>query len=93
VDLGLIKEIVISEDGKVDVNMVLTSKVCPMVSHLTEQVRRRIEGLKGIRAVEVMVLDEPWNWDQFECSRLILNEINHLVIAYPIIAPAITSLG
>jgi serine O-acetyltransferase len=65
VDLGLIKEIIISEDGKVDVNMVLTSKVCPVVSHLTEQVRRRIEGLQGIRAVEVRVLDEPWNWDQF----------------------------
>lgn len=65
VDLGLIKEIVISEDGNVGVNMVLTSKVCPVVSHLTEQVRRRIEGLQGIRAVEVRVLDEPWNWDQF----------------------------
>lgn len=48
-----------------DVNMVLTSKVCPVVRHLTEQVRRRIEALQGIRAVEVRVLDEPWNWDQF----------------------------
>ena len=65
VDLGLIKDITISEDGKVAVNMVLTSQVCPMVSHLTEQVRRRVEGLQGVREVEVKVLDEPWNWDQF----------------------------
>jgi serine O-acetyltransferase len=65
VNLGLIKEIVISEDGKVGVKMVLTTKVCPVVSHLTEQVRCRIEGLQGIRSVDVRVLDEPWNWDQF----------------------------
>jgi metal-sulfur cluster biosynthetic enzyme len=45
--------------------MVLTSQICPMVSHLTEQIRRRVEGLQGVREVEVKVLDEPWNWDQF----------------------------
>jgi serine O-acetyltransferase len=65
VDLGLIKDIVISDGGKVAVNMVLTSHICPLVSHLTEQVRRRVEGLHGIKEVEVKVLDEPWNWDQF----------------------------
>jgi len=65
VDLGLIKDITISDDGKVAVNMVLTSRVCPMVSHLTEQIHRRVEGLPGVRQVEVKVLDEPWNWDQF----------------------------
>jgi serine O-acetyltransferase len=65
VDLGLIKDIVISQDCKVEVNMVLTSQVCPLVSHLTEQIRRRVEVLPGIGEVEVKVLDEPWNWDQF----------------------------
>ncbi|MFZ2536693.1 metal-sulfur cluster assembly factor, partial [Methanothrix sp.] len=60
-----IKDITISDDGKVAVNMVLTSQICPMVSHLTEQIRRRVEGLQGVREVEVKVLDEPWNWDQF----------------------------
>ena len=45
--------------------MVLTSKACPIVSHLKEQVQRRIEGLQGVRHVKVNVLDEPWNWDHF----------------------------
>jgi metal-sulfur cluster biosynthetic enzyme len=36
-----------------------------MVSHLTQQVRRRVEGLPGIRQIEVKFLDEPWNWDHF----------------------------
>ncbi|HNX09819.1 MAG TPA: serine O-acetyltransferase [Methanothrix sp.] len=65
VDLGLIKDIIITEEGKVAVNMVLTSQICPVVSHLTEQVRRRVEGLQGVQEVEVKVLDESWNWDLF----------------------------
>ena len=65
VDLGLIKDIIIRGDDTVEVDMVLTTQACPMVSHLTEQVRRRVEGLHGIRQVEVKVLDEPWNWDHF----------------------------
>jgi len=65
VDLGLIKEIIILDDDKVEVDMVLTSQACPMASHLTEQVRRRVEGLHGVREVKVKVLDEPWNWDHF----------------------------
>ena len=65
VDLGLIKDIIIRDDDTVEVDLVLTSQVCPMASHLSEQVKRRVEGLHGIRQVEVKVLDEPWNWDHF----------------------------
>ena len=65
VDLGLIKDIIMLDDETVEVDMVLTSQVCPLVSHLTEQVRRRVEGLNGIRQVEVKVLDEPWDWNYF----------------------------
>jgi serine O-acetyltransferase len=64
VDLGLIKDIRVVDD-RVEVQMVLTSQACPLVDHLTEQVRRRVEGLPGIRSVDVKVLDEPWNWDRF----------------------------
>lgn len=65
VDLGLIKDIIILNDDTVEVDMVLTSQACPLVSHLTDQVRRRVEGLHGVGKVEVKVLDEPWNWDRF----------------------------
>jgi len=65
VDLGLIKDIIVLDEDKVEVDMVLTSQACPLVDHLKEQVRRRVEGLHGIREVEVKVLDEPWNWDRF----------------------------
>ncbi len=65
VDLGLIKDIIVLDEGKVEVDMVLTSQACPLVDHLTEQVKRRVEGLHGIREVVVKVLDEPWNWEHF----------------------------
>jgi serine O-acetyltransferase len=65
VDLGLIKEIIVLDEDKVEVDMVLTSQACLPVDHLTEQVRRRVEGLHSIREVEVKVLDEPWNWNRF----------------------------
>lgn len=64
-DLGLIKDIVIKDDESVRVDMVLTSKACTLVNHLKEQVHRRIKGINGIKNVEVIVLDEPWNWDHF----------------------------
>ncbi len=65
VDLGLIKDIILFDEDQVEVDMVLTSQACPLVDHLTEQVRRRVEGLHGIQKVDVKVLDEPWNWDRF----------------------------
>jgi serine O-acetyltransferase len=64
IDLGLIKEIIV-DGNKVEVDMVLTSKVCPLVDHLTSQVKRRLEEIPGIMQVDVKVLDEPWNWDRF----------------------------
>src|SRR5512136_168178 len=65
VDLGLIKEIIIANENQVEVDMVLTTHACPLVDHLTEQVKRRIEQLNGIKQVDVKVLDEPWNWERF----------------------------
>ncbi|HPT36809.1 MAG TPA: iron-sulfur cluster assembly protein [Methanothrix sp.] len=48
-DLGLIKDIIISGYGNVEVNMFLTYKACPLVSNLSSRIRRRVEGLPGIR--------------------------------------------
>jgi serine O-acetyltransferase len=64
VDLGLIKEVHVEGD-KALVDMVLTTHACPLVDHLKEQVRRRVEDVDGIGQVEVRVLDEPWNWERF----------------------------
>jgi serine O-acetyltransferase len=74
VDLGLIKEIIVNGTS-VEIDMVLTSKSCPLVDHLSDQVKRKVLGVCGIDKVEVKVLDEPWNWDRFVRQKGTLKEI------------------
>jgi serine O-acetyltransferase len=70
VDLGLIREIHVDpKTGAATVDLVLTTKGCPLVDYLTEQVRRRTASLPGIIDVEVRVLDEPWDWERFAAQR------------------------
>jgi serine O-acetyltransferase len=74
VDLGLIKEIRVL-GTRVQIDMILTSKACPLVDHLSEQIKRKVLGVCGIEQVEITVLDEPWNWDRFVKQRGNLKEI------------------
>ncbi len=74
VDLGLIKGITV-QDSSVLVEMVLTTTACPLVDYLTDQVRRRVLDVNGVRNVEVRVLDEPWDWDRFVGQRDLLKEL------------------
>jgi serine O-acetyltransferase len=74
VDLGLIKDIIV-RGNNVEINMILTSKACPLVEHLSDQIKRKVLGVCGIEHVEVKVLDEPWNWDRFVKQRGSLKEI------------------
>lgn len=74
IDLGLIKDVDV-RDGTAEINMVLTTQACPLVGYLTDQVKRRIEGIEGIEKVNVVVLDEPWNWERFVKQRGLLKEI------------------
>jgi len=73
-DLGLIKDVEV-RGGTAEINMVLTTQACPLVGYLTDQVKRRIEGIEGIDKVNVVVLDEPWNWERFVTQRGLLKEI------------------
>ncbi len=74
VDLGLIKDIRV-HGNSVHIDMILTSKACPLVDHLSEQMKRKVLGVCGIEKVEISVLDEPWNWDRFVKQRGTLKEI------------------
>jgi serine O-acetyltransferase len=65
VDLGLLRDVHVTPDGRAEIDMVLTTKGCPLVDYLSQQVRRKAEGIPGITAVEVRVLDEPWDWSRF----------------------------
>jgi len=74
VDLGLIKEIRVN-GTRVEIDMILTSKACPLVDHLSAQIKRKVLGVCGIETVDLTVLDEPWNWDRYVKQRGTLRQI------------------
>jgi FeS assembly SUF system protein len=64
-ELGLIYDIQVDEDQKVDVSMTLTSPACPVAGTLPPEVQHKIKAMvEGIGDVGVEVVwDPPWNID------------------------------
>ena len=62
VDLGLIREIRRNGRG-LEVHMVLTSPTHPAAGYLLDQVRRKVRWASGGEPVEVVLLDEAWQWE------------------------------
>ena len=60
VDLGLVYEIKVSEEGAVHVYMTLTSPGCPAGPEIVGDVDRTIKDLEGVTAVEVEIVWEPY---------------------------------
>jgi serine O-acetyltransferase len=65
VKMGFVKEINV-HGTSVDVNLVLTTNLCPMADYLKDQVRRKVLSIGGIEEVSVNILDEPWSWDKLK---------------------------
>ncbi|HVP07855.1 MAG TPA: iron-sulfur cluster assembly protein [Candidatus Acidoferrum sp.] len=62
IDLGLVYDIDISDDGVVKIKMTLTTPACPYGEMLLTMVHREIERLEGVTKVEViLVWDPPWD--------------------------------
>ena len=67
VDLGLVYDADISENGKVTVKMTLTTPACPYGEMLVAMVHRAAEDLDEVTEVEVVLVWEP-NWDPVEMA-------------------------
>ncbi len=66
VDLGLVYDIVV-EDGKVHVDMTLTSPGCPAGPMITNDVYSQIRQLPGVADVDVEIVWEPyWTPERIE---------------------------
>ncbi len=61
VTMGMIRQVEIDEEEKVEVKMVLTVPFCPLASYLVEQVRQATAQVPGVQEAKVTLLDEPWN--------------------------------
>lgn len=65
VDLGLIYELDINDDGEVYIEMTLTSIGCPVADSLVNEVKRTAESVDEVRKVEVdLVWQPPWSPEQ-----------------------------
>ena len=59
--MGLIYDIVIIDETKVNIKMTLTSQLCPAGPYLIDQVKQRVGEIEGVTEVNVdLVFDPPW---------------------------------
>ena len=74
-ELGLIYNIEVNEDKKVEIEMTLTSPNCPVAESLPNMVKENILRLPGIVDVNLkLVWDPPWTKDKMsETAKLELN--------------------
>lgn len=64
-DLGLIYEVIVSDDKDVYVQMTLTSPNCPVAESLPMEVNEKILPVPGVKSVEVdLTFDPPWDEDK-----------------------------
>jgi FeS assembly SUF system protein len=76
-DLGLIYDIIIKDDSKVDIVMTLTAPNCPIADQILMEVKSRIEFLDEVNECSVnLVFDPPW--DQTMMSEEALLELGML---------------
>ena len=62
-DLGMIYKIDVKDDGSVDMDMTFTAPSCPAADVILEDVRTKVESVKGVKAANVNLVFEP-AWDQ-----------------------------
>ena len=74
-DMGLIYNIAIDADNKVDIRMTLTSPMCPVAGSLPPEVAAKAKTVEGVTDATVdLVWDPPWTPDNMsEAAKLQLN--------------------
>ena len=60
VDIGLIYETDVTEEGDVRVKMTLTSPGCPSGPEIMQDAKMVLEALDGVRSVEIDLVWEPY---------------------------------
>lgn len=62
VELGLIYDVAIADDGEVTVDMTLTSPACPVGPLLQGMIYHKVSAVEGVDGVEVnLVWSPPWD--------------------------------
>lgn len=63
-ELGLIYEVKIDAEGKVIIEMTLTSPNCPVAESMPKEVEDKVADIDGVDSCQVnIVFDPPWDKD------------------------------
>lgn len=61
VDLGLVYDLTIQENGRIEVEMTLTTPGCPLHEAIDDAVHQALKPLPGVRSVKLdLVWTPPW---------------------------------
>lgn len=61
-ELGLIYDVQIDEEGRVKLDMTLTSPACPVAESLPMEVQEKVMTVDGVKDVDLQVVfDPPWS--------------------------------
>lgn len=75
-ELGLIYNIDINE-GNVKIEMTLTAPNCPAADFILEDVKQKVEGVDGVKSVDIKLVFEP-EWSKERMSEEALLELGYL---------------
>ncbi|MDQ0216698.1 metal-sulfur cluster biosynthetic enzyme [Oikeobacillus pervagus] len=65
VNLGLVYDIEMDEEGKTTITMTLTAMGCPLAGVITDQVKMALNDLPEVKEVDVnIVWNPPWSKDR-----------------------------
>jgi FeS assembly SUF system protein len=60
-ELGLIYEVQVSEEGKVDIAMTLTAPTCPIADDIVRDVKEQVAQVPGVTEASVnLTFEPPW---------------------------------
>ena len=62
-DLGMIYKIDVDDKGNLDMDMTFTAPSCPAADFILEDVRTKVESVKGVKSANINLVFEP-AWDQ-----------------------------
>ena len=67
IDIGLVYDAEVNEEGDVKVKMTLTSPGCPSGPEIMQDAKMVLEDLEGVRKVEIDLVWEPyWTPDRMD---------------------------
>jgi metal-sulfur cluster biosynthetic enzyme len=67
IDIGLIYDVAVEEDGVVHVKMTLTSPGCPSGAEIMQDAKMVLEQQEGVTAAEIELVWEPyWTPDKMD---------------------------